>query len=170
MLKQLLVGLLLFISFNLKAQIQVSKLIGKNSSDFKLGYGGFLQFSYPVSEASDVTLEVGANVFQSKVDEGYGWAVIPVKAGYRYTLNQTGTGFYLQPQVGYNVYGINPDDEQFTGLILAGGAGYLFQPIGKIQFDLGLLFESAFHKGGAANYLSLRLTHNFSLSRRADDY
>jgi len=170
MIKHFLLAISLFVSFNLCAQIQVSKLIGKNSSDFSIGFGAFLKASYPISEAADVTLEGGANIFLLKDDPAYGWAVIPVKAGYRYTLNQTGTGFYIEPQVGYNVYGIDPDDNKFTGLILAGGAGYLFQPGGKIQFDLGLLFESAFHKGGSANYLSLRLTHNFSFRRRDSDY
>lgn len=151
---------------NLSAQIQVSKLVGKNSSDFNLGFGGFLKLSYPASEEADVTLEGGATVFQLKQNKAYGWALIPIKAGYRYTLNQTGTGFYLEPQLGYNVYGIDPDDNNSNGWILSGGAGYLFPSLDKIQFDLGLLFQSAFHTGGAANYLSLRLTHNLSLSRR----
>jgi outer membrane autotransporter protein len=169
-MRPLLLMLFALVSLNVSGQIQVSKLIGKNSDDFKLGYGGFLKFSYPISEASDVTLEAGANVFQVKANEAYGWAVIPIKAGYRYTINRTGEGFYLEPQVGYNVYGIDPDDNNFTGLVLSGGAGYLFPPLGKIQFDLGLLFESAFHKGRSANYASLRLTHNFSLGRRDDGY
>ena len=43
--------------------------MGKGSDDFKLGYGGFLKFTYPVSEAADITLEAGANVFQLKADE-----------------------------------------------------------------------------------------------------
>ena len=130
--------------------------------DFKILLPGF--------GCADVSLEVGANVFQLKEDPAYGWAVVPVKVGYRYTLNQTGEGFYLQPQLGYNVYGIDPNDNKFTGLILTAGAGYLFPPIGKLQIDLGLLFESAFHSGGAANYISLRLTHNFLVGRRDSDY
>ncbi len=169
MIKNLLLGLFVFISLNSHAQIQISKLIGKNSSEFKLGYGAFLKFSYPVSEGSDVTLEGGANVFLMKDYPEYGWVVVPVKAGYRYTLNQSGTGFYIEPQLGYNVYGIDPDDNKFTGLILGAGVGHLFQPGGGVQFALGLLYESALHQGGAANYLSLRLTHNFTFRKR-DNY
>lgn len=166
MIKNFLFFICVFITCTSFGQIQVLKLIGKDSKDFGLGYGGFLKFAYPVSDASDISLEVGANVFQLKENPAYGWAIIPVKLGYRYTLNQTGTGFYVQPQVGYNVYGIDPNDNKFTGLILAGGAGYLFETSGKIQFDLGLQFESALHKDGSANYLALRLSHNFTIRRR----
>lgn len=169
MTKNLLLAILLIASLNLNAQIQFSKIIGKDSKVYGTGYGGFLKFSHPISEASDLTLELGANVFSLKEDPAFGWALIPIKAGYRYTLNQSGTGFYVEPQVGYNVYGIDPNDTKFTGLILAAGAGYLFQPIGKIKFDLGLLFESAMHKGGPLNYLSLRLSHNFSFGRRESE-
>ena len=105
----------MFISVTVSAQLQISKLVGKNSSDYKLGFGGFLKFSYPISEAADVTLEAGANIFQSKDDPEYGLAVLPIKAGYRYTINQSGTGFYVEPQVGYNAYGINRDVNKFTG-------------------------------------------------------
>jgi hypothetical protein len=58
----------------------------------------------PVSDAADVSLEIGVNFFPSK-DEGEGTAMCPLKAGYRYTLNGTGEGFYVEPQVGYNIYG-----------------------------------------------------------------
>lgn len=169
MRQTILFVLFLFCSRQIQAQIAVSKIIGKNSKDFGLGYGAFLKFSYPVSDAADVTLEAGVNIFPEKDDPAYGWATIPVKAGYRYTLNGTGRGFYVEPQVGYNVYGIDPDDNTYRGLVLAGGIGYLFQPIGKINFDLGLLYESSQHKGGAANYVSLRLTHNFAFGHRESD-
>ncbi len=106
MLKSIVFAISLFLSLHSSAQIQIAKLIGKNSNDFKLGYGGYLKFSYPVSEGVDVTLEAGATIFQMKEYPEYGWAIIPIKAGYRYTLNQTGTGLYIEPQVGYNVYGI----------------------------------------------------------------
>lgn len=128
-----------------------------------------MKVSHPISEGSDITLELGANVFSLKEDPAYGWAVVPIKAGYRYTLNRTGTGFYIEPQVGYNVYGIDPNNMKYTGLILGGGAGYLFQPIGNIKFDLGLLFESSLHKGGPLNYLSVRLSHNFSIGSRESE-
>ena len=169
MTKNLLLAISILLSFQLSAQIQISKIIGKTSKDYKSGYGGYLKISHPISEAADITLEVGANIFSLKENPDYGWAVIPVKAGYRYTLNQTGTGFYIEPQVGYNVYGIDPNDMKYTGLILGAGAGYLFKPIGNIKFDLGVLFESSLHKGGPLNYLSVRLSHNFSIGGRDNE-
>ena len=168
MLKGFLVFLLCGIIMQAGAQIQFAKLTGKNSGDYKTGYGGYLKFSYPVSEASAVSLEVGALIFTSKIDSRFGWDVVPVKAGYRYTFNNTGSGLYVEPQVGYNVYGIKPDDAKFTGLILGAGTGYLFQPIGGIQFDLGIRYETVQFSGGSLNYFSLRLAHNFSIRKREE--
>ena len=169
-MKYFLFAVSIFLSLGSVAQLQALKLVGKNSSDYSLGFGGFLKFSLPVSDASDLTFEGGANVFSDKNDPSYGWALVPVKLGYRYTLNQTGTGFYLEPQGGYNVYGIDDNDNKFTGFILAAQTGYLFEPTGRIQFDVGLLFETAFHDGGNVNYVALRITHNFSFRRRESDY
>lgn len=169
--------ILLFILVKSNAQIEVSKLIGKNSSDYKIGYGGFLKFSYPVSDGDDVSLETGVHIFFDKDYSEYGMADVPLKVGYRYTLNRAGTGFYVEPQLGYNIYGVNSYydqinykdvDEKFHGIILSGGVGYLFQP-GIVQFDLGIRYESVMYNGKSLNYVSFRLTHNFSFKKR-DDY
>jgi hypothetical protein len=169
MLKRIFFILLTFISVSASAQIQVSKLLGANSDKFTTGYGGFLKYAYPISNSSDVSLEIGFMSFSLKADNAYGWIIIPVKAGYRYTLNQTGYGFYLEPYLGYNFAGIDPDDKKFKGMVYGAGTGYLFKPTGKVNFDLGIQYESAQHTGGAANYLSFRLTHNFGGSRRQND-
>lgn len=169
MKNKILLAFFVLISYNSFAQIQISKLIGKNASQFKTGYGAFLKFGVPVSDAADVSLEIGVNNFQLKADPAYGGITFPIKVGYRYTLNKTGTGFYLQPQAGYNIIGYDPDDNKFKGLVLAAGAGYLFESAGIIQFDLGLIYETAFHKEGAANYLSFRLSHNIVFGGRNKD-
>jgi hypothetical protein len=161
--------LFLFISWQAHSQIAISKIVGKDSKDFGFGYGAFLKFPYRVSEAADVTLEIGLNIFPEKDDPSSGWANVPIKAGYRYTLNGSGSGFYIEPQAGYNIYGAAPDDNQYKGFVFAGTAGYLFQPIGRAKFDLGLLYETSIHKGGNANYVSLRLAYNFALGRRDSD-
>lgn len=168
MAKPLLI-LCVLISINSFGQLQLSKLVGKGSDQFNLGYGGFLKFAYPVSDAADLSLEVGANIFTLQENTAYGWATVPVKLGYRYIFGQQGAGFYLMPQAGYNVYGIDPADEKFKGLILAGNAGYLFKASGKIQIDLGLLYETAFHQGGAANYVAFRISHNFMFGSRNEE-
>jgi hypothetical protein len=45
------------------AQLGVMKLVGKNTKDYKLGFGAFVKTAVPVSDGSDVTLEIGADIF-----------------------------------------------------------------------------------------------------------
>ncbi len=107
-MKNALLASILFFSFanNLHAQIAIMKSVGKNSKDFGFGYGGSLKFGFPVSEAADLSLEAGANIFSEKDNSGNGYCVIPLKVGYRYTIDGTGTGLYVEPQLGYNAYGV----------------------------------------------------------------
>jgi hypothetical protein len=169
MSRVLLVGVLFLFVCRANAQIEVSKVVGKNSKDYSLGFGAFLKFAYPVSEAGDVSLEGSFIYFPLKADWQNGFGLIILKAGYRYTLNGTGTGFYIEPQAGYNFYEDreNNPDGPFKGAVVGMGTGYLFQPAG-IQFDLGLRFESVIYKGGSVQFLALRLSHNFSLKRREE--
>jgi hypothetical protein len=168
---------LLLTRLSANAQIEVAKFTGKNSSEYKMGFGAFLKFAYPVSEAADISLEGGALFFQEKEITSYGVAFVPIKIGYRYTIDGSGTGFYAEPQVGYNAYGVksyqNEDganvDEKFHGVILSMGAGYLFPSAGGIQFDLGLRYESVLYKGNSVNCIALRLSHNFSFKKRDSD-
>lgn len=169
MVKSLVTSILIFIAFNGFGQVQVLKLIGTNSDKFSIGYGGFIKYAYPISGSSDISLELGFVNFNLKSNDAYGWIVVPIKAGYRYTLNQTGKGFYVEPFLGYNFLGVDPADKKFTGLVYGAGTGYLFNPIGNVYFDLGIQYESALHTGGPANYLALRLTHNFGGKRREND-
>jgi len=36
------------------AQIEIAKFLGKNSSEYKMGFRSFLKFAYPVSETADI--------------------------------------------------------------------------------------------------------------------
>lgn len=157
---------LTFLSFTINAQIQVARLVGKNSNDFTTGYGGFIKFGYPLTIASDVSLEIGALVYSLKSNSAYGWAMIPIKAGYRYVLTGKEAGPYIEPQIGYNVFGIKPDDKEFTGFIWGVGTGYLFKPLGAIRFDLGIRYESIIYDGKTVNYAMVRLSHNFAIGRK----
>ncbi|MCW3080506.1 autotransporter outer membrane beta-barrel domain-containing protein [Segetibacter sp.] len=169
MKKILLLCAIIFLVNQVNAQLEVVKIIGKNSKEYKLGYGGFLKFSYPISETADLTLEGGALIFRFQDDPSDGMVLIPVKAGYRYALNGTGTGFYIEPQAGYTVHGAN-SNEIIKGFTWAAGTGYLFQPSGSVQFDLGLRYESVIYGGGSINYVGLRLSHNFSFKKRDSGY
>ncbi len=166
MLKKSFFTFCLIVNFTANAQIQVSKLIGKDSDKIKIGYGAFLEFSYPLSDVSDITIEGGFTTFDLKRDNRYGIVTVPVKLGYRYIFSDAGYGFYAEPQLGYNVGGVGAADKKFTGLVYAVGAGYLFKPSGKIQFNAAILYESALSSGSPINYLSFRLSHNFSFKRR----
>lgn len=166
---------LLLLNVFVSAQIEIAKLVGKNSADYKPGFGAFLKFAYPVSEAADINLEAGALYFVEKQSSSSGLAFVPVKLGYRYTFNGTGDGFYAQPQVGYNVYGIKSHDvngynvdTKFNGIILSAGAGYLFPSLGGIQFDIGLRYETILYSGNSLNFVGLRLSHNFGKKRDSE--
>lgn len=168
----LTVYLLFFFIIQANAQIGVMKLVGNNTKNYNLGFGAFIKGGVPVSDAGDVTLEIGLNYFPSK-DAGEGTAMCPLKAGYRYTLNGTGEGFYVEPQVGYNIYGVTSmlDDQgynvdlKYHGLILAAGAGYLFS-IGNVPFDINLRYETVMAHGGSNNLVSLGITKSFSFGKR----
>ena len=163
MRKILLSIFLFFTCLNLNAQIQGAKIIGKNGDGISLGYGGFFKLSYNITEASDVSAEVGALIFPAKKGSfSKGWGVIPVKAGYRYIFTKKSYGPYIEPQLGYNIMGVNPADKNFTGFVWGIGTGYQFKPLGIVKFDLGIRFESTLYNGGSLNYVILRFAHSFS--------
>ncbi|MEO7983113.1 MAG: hypothetical protein ABI688_03420 [Bacteroidota bacterium] len=169
--------LLALLSNKVNAQVEVAKLLGKNSKDFNLGYGGALKFGFPVSDAADVCVEAGIMIFLEKEYPEYGALWVPFKLSYRYTLNGTGSGLYAEPQVGYNIYGVesyyNYDtyedvDRKFHGLTWSAGIGYLFRSSRKMRTDLGLRYESLMYKGGTKNFIALRLSRSFNF-RKTDD-
>jgi hypothetical protein len=104
--------------------------------DFKaLGFNTFLNFSLPVSESNYVTLEGGLQYFKNSYDEEL--AYIPILVGYKYTLNQTGTGFYIEPHAGY-AFGestIQTYDEY--GIISDGNGNLIYQEVKGPMAGLG---------------------------------
>jgi|SRR6185312_90937 len=169
-------SLLCFLIIQASAQLGVMKLVGNDTKNYKLGFGAFIKAGVPVSDAGSVTLEIGVDFFPLK-DAGEGTAMCPLKAGYRYTLNGTGEGFYIEPQVGYNIYGVtsvldengNNVDLKYHGIVLAAGGGYLFS-IGNVPIDINLRYETVIAHGGSNNLVSLGITKSFSFGRRDRDY
>lgn len=166
--------ILLFFTLHTHAQIAVMKLVGPGTKDYSIGFGAFIKSAIPASDAADVTIEIGANFFPSGGwGNGEGTAMCPLKVGYRYTLNGTGEGFYLEPQAGYNVYGVTSiTDERgvlqnlkYHGVVLAAGAGYLFS-IWELPFDLNLRYETVMAHGGSNNFISLGISRFISFGRR----
>jgi hypothetical protein len=176
MLKGILTSILLLIITNLKAQLGVMKMVGKNTSNYSLGFGAHIKGAFPLSQASDLTLELGANFFfLNDGGSGDGTGVVPIKAGYRYSLDGTGTGFYVEPQVGYNIYGITSvyvdgatKNLKFHGLVAAAGTGYIFS-IGNTSLDLHLNYETIIDHGGSDNYVSLGLSFYLHFGKRDND-
>ncbi len=157
------------------AQLGAMKLVGNNTSKSSLGFGAFIKSGYPVSEGSDVTLEIGANIFF--LNDGYGTAdgtiMCPLKAGYRYTLDGTGEGFYVEPQVGFNLVGVtslhdangNQINLNYHGVVFAAGIGYLFD-MWHAPFDLNLRYETVIAHGGSNNMISLGISRFISFKKR----
>lgn len=193
--KFLLVCLLSGIYFTASAQIEVTRLMTKitvpdgfghlvTQNFTAIGLGAFLNFSFPVSETGAVSVEGGFQYFSKDDDHVY---IGPVLAGYRQLLvSNQDYGWYLEPMAGYTfgstdiplsnelggaLYG--SDGNQLTQKVAGPNAGmafgYLFQPSGRIRFDIGLRYEHTFVSGDhALNILALRISHSFSFGRRND--
>jgi hypothetical protein len=176
----LIVHFLLLSALYCTAQIEVTHASVK---DFKAtGFGAFLNFSVPVSEANYLTLEGGINYFTNKYTEEL--ALIPVLVGYRYTLNKSGTGFYLEPNAGYtfgeSTIGIYTENgspisdgngnwayEKVAGPMAGINAGYLFEMGRHVQFNLAFRYEHTF--GNAAiNLFAFRISHAITFGRREE--
>ena|SRR6202035_1466331 len=170
--KLLIVLLFLTSSRTIKAQLQVDHISFKGFS--AIGFGGFFNFAVPVSDANYITGEVGLDVFSSN---GNNVALAPILVGYRYTLDGTGTGFYVEPNAGYSFAGTDIQiadangiysDQKISGPSTGLTAGYLFQPSGRIQFNLGLRYDHIFGNLGS-DIFSFRISHAFIFGRR-DSY
>lgn len=178
MKKIIILSIICISYFTSNAQIELAKIVGKNSEKYGIGYSTFVKFSHPISEADDLSLELGVLMFREKNSSTNGLAYIPIKVGYRYSINRTGSGFYVEPQLGYNIYGVYTTydsdarqkiDMKINGFTGSATAGYLFQPIGNIKLDLGLRFETIRFNGGSANSVSIRLSHYITIGNNNRD-
>ena len=167
--KLLIISFFLIAATSLKAQLQVDYLSFKGYSAW--GLGGFFNFAVPVSDANYVTGEIGIEVF-SRNEENV--VMAPLLIGYRYTVDGSGTGFYLEPNVGYSFAGTDIQivdengiytDQKVSGFSSGMTLGYLFQPSGRIQFNLGLRYEHTFFDNGGSNMLSFRISHAFTFGK-----
>lgn len=171
--------ILFFFIKQANAQLGVMKLVGNGTKDYTIGFGAFVKTGFPVSDGSDLTIEIGANFFflHDDYDGADGTAMCPLKVGYRYTLNGTGEGFYVEPQVGYNIYGVtslhddngNSIDLKYHGGVFAAGAGYLFT-LWNAPFDVNFRYETVIAHGGSNNFISLGISRFISFKKRDTEY
>ncbi len=176
-----IISLLIFCFLQSKSQIGVTYLTAKN---FKaIGYGGYLDLGVPVSNANNVTLTLGYQYFKDKYEETLEF--IPVLAGFQYTFNQEGYGFYVEPNVGYcfgnstiQVYENNSPvsdgnggwkHEMVKGPSAGITIGYLSNSTGIFKMNIGLLYERTFGSFGT-NLFSFKITHSLSFGRNNSDY
>lgn len=165
---------LLFSLTAAESQITLLKLVGKDTKDYKIGFGVFLKTAIPYNEGSDITIEGGVNFFFLNYGSGaYGTVMCPLKVGYRYTLNGTGEGLYLEPQVGYNLFGVTsmidkegyPIDLKYHGVVFAAGGGYLFS-LWNQPFDLNLRYETVIAHGGSNNLIALGISRIINFRKK----
>ena len=177
MKKNTLYYLSIFISINLSAQVAATKLVNKNNRNNGIGYGFFIKGSYPISENSDLTFELGFNQFSKKTDSTFNYSNVPIKLGYRFIFNKKRYGFHLGPAIGLNISGLisntpkasrfipNPDTE-FGGVIVSSAFGYSFNPR-KLNLNIELIYErNIIKKNEDLGYVGIRIYHNFYLKKR----
>lgn len=170
--KLLLIGAFLLTCFFVNAQAEGAYVDMKTFKAF--GFGGHLNFKFPVTEGGSITTEAGIYLFKYQDRNAL---VLPLLLGYQYTLDGSGTGFYVEPLAGYTLGGTDWDREDENGNtiyqvvddvavtenqkvkgITAGlAAGYIFN--GRTPITLGLRYDRVFVASDpAVNLFGLRIT------------
>ncbi|HWI89977.1 MAG TPA: hypothetical protein VNT20_01830 [Flavisolibacter sp.] len=164
---------------SLHAQLAVTKLVGKNADKYKLGYGLFTFFEFPLksTENQSIRLELMDLAFYpgkdgNFFDASYGRAYLSIKAGYKYIFSDTKTGFYAEPSVGWgrvvDVFSDQDDPLYGDGVALALETGYSVE-IGQRGHVMcfGVKYET--DRGGAGlSSVGLRLSYAFNMFRRKE--
>lgn len=166
------------LSTTLHAQLEVAHIFVKGHST--TGFGGNLHFGFPVSKGDEISVEAGAYYFAPGQTH---MVFVPFLAGYRHTLNGTGTGFYAEPFAGYSIGATdipkldangnplyNADgseiDQKLSGATAGLGFGYIL-PNPKLPINFGLRFEHVFVSGDPSpNVLAFRISWSLLTGRR----
>jgi hypothetical protein len=161
------------------AQIEVAHLSSKGFSSN--GFGAFLNFTVPVTEYGAVSAEAGFYYFKKGDDH---LAAVPLLLGYRHMLQDPESGFYIEPNAGYNIgasdiqkYDENGNimfdpatgailEQQVKGFTSGLGVGYILR--GTFSLNIGLRYQRVFVSSGdpSLNLFSLRLSHPLSFRRK----
>lgn len=142
--------------------------VGDFGDAVKTGFGGYAKGLFGIGEAGQITFTTGYSSFKAKgsSDEGSGSLnIIPLLAGYRHNFS----GFYAEPQIGYNIYGMKVKADGLKvstsdgGLGWAVGFGYVVS-----DFDLGLRYQGGKPSGGGSessdwSFVGIHVGYNFSL-------
>ncbi len=168
------------LSVGSKAQLMVSKLIGKNTDKYGLGYGLFGFIDYPIASGNQsLRLELAEFVFYPSKGEKFftttadSKGYLSIRAGYKYVFSETQNGFYITPSVGFCrvvdiVEGYDPTHGD--GIAAAFEAGYSFG-VGQKghSINLGLKYETdRGGKGYVLNSIGFRVGYAFNLLHPKD--
>ena len=170
-----LFGLLLISSFA-NAQLAVFKMVGKNSENSKMGFGTFAYWDFPLNEIGTNSLMIELLDFayfpQKNSNINSPVAYVSIKAGFKYIFSEESkTGFYVEPSVGYCrvVYNLEGYDATYgDGVALAAEAGYSLE-VGKRAntFVFGLKYETDMGaKDKKLSAIGLRIAYSFHMFRK----
>ena len=172
-MKAFFLGFSLVFVFSVNAQLEGAYI---NLKTFKaIGYGGHLNFKFPISEGGYLTTEGGFYLFKKNESNV---AVAPVLLGYQHTLDRSGTGFFVEPLAGYTFGGtditkvdeegndvtvVNRDgvgeyvNQSVKGITGGLAAGYIFS--GNTPLLVGLRYERVFVSNDpGVNLVGVRIT------------
>ncbi len=148
-------------SFKLSPAVELAVPTGDAADNSKPGLGVTVKGLYGISEAGQVTLTSGLLVSGAKKDikemlgaDKVTSTMIPILAGYRHNFN----GIYVEPQVGYGIYGSKIKGGEFDSkesdgaFTWAAGAGYVFN-----NFEAGVRYQSAHKDGSSSGFFGVRL-------------
>ncbi|HEY4289378.1 MAG TPA: hypothetical protein VGN00_19890 [Puia sp.] len=177
--KLFLFALLAFFSARLQAQIEVAHLMTKGMSS--TGFGTFIHGAFPVGKGDDIGIEAGLYYFAPTESH---LAFVPFLLSYRHSLDNSGTGFYLEPFGGYSIGATdiqqtdangsplyNSDgsekDVKLSGATAGLGFGYII-PSPKVPINFGLRYEHIFVSGGgpSQSLIALRVSWSLLTGRR----
>src|SRR5438270_12280288 len=111
-MKTAIIAFIFTISFScVYSQLSITKLIGKNASQYKMGFDCFSFYEFTLNSegySKAVRLELmdlaiypskndDGNIFTSKETIGY----LSIKLGYKVIFSETKTGFYIEPSAGF---------------------------------------------------------------------
>ena len=177
------------LSTSIDAQLSLTKMIGKNSDKYKLGYGVFSFYDFPFnsSENQSIRLELmdfaffPGKTYNTTVNTSVGPALatnsklyFTIKLGYKYIFSETKTGFYVEPSAGYGrVVDLGEDDNTTTigdVLALAFEAAYSLEVGQKGHvMNFGVKYEND-RAGSALSSIGLRISYAFNMFRRKKGY
>ncbi|HKZ65003.1 MAG TPA: hypothetical protein VJ111_01540 [Chitinophagaceae bacterium] len=141
--------------------------IGDFGDAFKTGFGGYAKGLFGIGEAGQITFTTGYSAFKAKgssSEESVTANIIPLLAGYRHNFS----GFYAEPQIGYNIFGakykgtISGSDSE-GGFAWAVGFGYVISDV-----DFGVRYQGGKPSGGGDgnsdwSFVGIHVGYNFSL-------